>query len=43
MKGRIWIKYNSDISGIVRGEVDGGMKGAFQEFPTSGAPGWLRR
>lgn len=33
MKGHICIKCNSDISGIVISEVDGGMEGAFQEFP----------
>lgn len=43
MKGHICIKYNSDVSGIVRGEVDGGTKGAFKKFPISGAPGWFRQ
>lgn len=38
MKEHICIKYNSDISGIVRGEMDEGMKEAFQEFPTLPQP-----
>lgn len=41
MKEHICVKCNSDSSDTVRGEVDEGMKGMFQEFPMSPQPAHL--